>query len=160
MQRTSCRAKTMQGQGQWLQASCVLLLQLNMPVLLLLLLQGSKLSLHLGDAEDPDVVSDVALLPDTEALADRPKPCLTEAASLPRDWARLFDGQLYGLGAQHNRPSLCAYTHIGSVCMCVCACVHVCVCVCMYAEASSRATWVLLLFLAAPPLTSTAPTSC
>jgi hypothetical protein len=55
-------------------------------------------SLHAADAEDPDISSDLALLPDTETLADRPKPCLAEVQELPRDWARLFDGQLYCLG--------------------------------------------------------------
>lgn len=57
------------------------------------------MTLHAGDAEDPDLVSDLMLLPDTETLADRPKPCLAEVQELPRDWARLFDGQLYCLGA-------------------------------------------------------------
>jgi hypothetical protein len=61
-------------------------------------MQGSKLVLHDGDAEDADITSDLALLPDTEALADRPKPCLAEVQELPRDWAKLFDGQLYSLG--------------------------------------------------------------
>lgn len=60
--------------------------------------QGSKVSLHAGDARDPDVAADIMLLPDTETLADRPKPCLAEVASLPRDWARLFDGQLFCIG--------------------------------------------------------------
>ncbi len=41
----------------------------------MLLPQGSKLQLHEGDAEEPDV-SDLRLLPDTESLADRPKACL------------------------------------------------------------------------------------
>lgn len=54
--------------------------------------------LHAGDAQDPDVAQDIMLLPDTEALADRPKPCLAEVATLPRDWARLFDGQLFCVG--------------------------------------------------------------
>lgn len=61
-------------------------------------LQGSKMVLHAGDAQDPDLASDIMLLPDTETLADRPKPCLAEVASLPRDWARLFSGQLYCVG--------------------------------------------------------------
>lgn len=39
--------------------------------------QGSRLSLHPGDAQEPDI-ADTRLLPDTEALADRPKPCLQE----------------------------------------------------------------------------------
>jgi hypothetical protein len=62
------------------------------------LTQGSKVMLHPGDAQDPDVANDIMLLPDTETLADRPKPCLAEVASLPRDWARLFDGQLFCIG--------------------------------------------------------------
>jgi hypothetical protein len=66
----------------------------------LALLQGSKVSLHPGDAQDPDVANDIMLLPDTETLADRPKPCLAEVASLPRDWARLFDGQLFCIGGK------------------------------------------------------------
>jgi hypothetical protein len=68
-------------------------------------LQGSKVCLHAADAEDPDISSDLALLPDTETLADRPKPCLAEVQELPRDWARLFDGQLYGLGEQSRAKS-------------------------------------------------------
>lgn len=64
------------------------------------LLQGSKVMLHPRDAQDPDVANDIMLLPDTETLADRPKPCLAEVASLPRDWTRLFDGQLLCIGAQ------------------------------------------------------------
>lgn len=67
--------------------------------------QGSKLVLHAGDAEDPDIASDLTLLPDTETLADRPKPCLAEVQELPRDWARLFDGQLYSLGKQAGSSS-------------------------------------------------------
>lgn len=47
------------------------------------------------------------LLPDTETLADRPKPCLAEVQELPRDWAKLFDGQLYGLG-EYNGVT-CSY---------------------------------------------------
>jgi hypothetical protein len=64
-------------------------------------LQGSRLVLHPGDAQDPDLANisnDLMLLPDTETLADRPKPCLAEVASLPKDWARLFDGQLFSIG--------------------------------------------------------------
>jgi hypothetical protein len=71
-------------------------------------------SLHAADAEDPDISSDLALLPDTETLADRPKPCLAEVQELPRDWARLFDGQLYGLGEQVREQSCwsCSFLHV------------------------------------------------
>jgi hypothetical protein len=72
-------------------------------------LQGSKVCLHAADAEDPDISSDLALLPDTETLADRPKPCLAEVQELPRDWARLFDGQLYGLGELHTFSCSCSF---------------------------------------------------
>lgn len=75
-----------------------------------MLTQGSKVMLHPGDAQDPDVANDIMLLPDTETLADRPKPCLAEVASLPRDWARLFDGQLFCIGT----PSSCCGMHLQS----------------------------------------------
>ncbi|KAF6258344.1 hypothetical protein COO60DRAFT_1270809 [Scenedesmus sp. NREL 46B-D3] len=74
---------------------------------------GSKVSLHAADAEDPDISSDLALLPDTETLADRPKPCLAEVQQLPRDWARLFDGQLYGLGMHHVPAAVALYGQLG-----------------------------------------------
>jgi hypothetical protein len=81
-------------------------------------LQGSKVTLHAADAEDPDISSDLALLPDTETLADRPKPCLAEVQELPRDWARLFDGQLYGLGEQSWGQTMhevsCHHLHVVS----------------------------------------------
>jgi hypothetical protein len=71
--------------------------------------------LHPGDAQDPDVANDIMLLPDTETLADRPKPCLAEVASLPRDWARLFDGQLFCIGEKDrracSRSAHCALAH-------------------------------------------------
>jgi hypothetical protein len=71
--------------------------------------------LHPGDAQDPDVANDIMLLPDTETLADRPKPCLAEVASLPRDWARLFDGQLFCIGENDrrvcSRSAHCALAH-------------------------------------------------
>lgn len=94
--------------------------------------QGSKVSLHPGDAQDPDVANDIMLLPDTETLADRPKPCLAEVASLPRDWARLFDGQLFCLGEQaahaHTR---CQLEETSSVLPCILA-------VCLPAPADMR----------------------
>lgn len=74
---------------------------------------GSKLSLHAADAEDSDISSDLALLPDTETLADRPKPCLAEVQELPRDWARLFDGQLYGLDMHHVPAAVALYERLG-----------------------------------------------
>eukprot|EP00775_Hariotina_reticulata_P010963 gene10963-11117_t len=74
---------------------------------------GSKLMLHEGDAEDADIASDLALLPDTETLADRPKPCLAEVQELPRDWAKLFDGQLYSQDLRHVPAAVSLYEQLG-----------------------------------------------
>lgn len=85
--------------------------------------QGSKVVLHSGDAQEPDVANDIMLLPDTETLADRPKPCLAEVASLPRDWARLFDGQLFTIGkGTHDRIQV-AHTQLSCGCL-VAQCTH------------------------------------
>lgn len=80
---------------------------------LLYVLQGSKVVLHPGDAQDPDIANDIMLLPDTETLADRPKPCLAEVASLPKDWARLFDGQLFCIG--EGRQATTAAQHVAAL---------------------------------------------
>lgn len=77
---------------------CMFMIPLSVGLCVASCSQGSKVVLHPGDCQDPDVASDIMLLPDTETLADRPKPCLAEVASLPRDWARLFDGQLFCIG--------------------------------------------------------------
>eukprot|EP00878_Enallax_costatus_P015541 GHUV01016278.1.p3 GENE.GHUV01016278.1~~GHUV01016278.1.p3 ORF type:complete len:226 (+),score=89.17 GHUV01016278.1:1583-2260(+) len=69
--------------------------------------------LHAGDAEDPDLANDLMLLPDTETLADRPKPCLAEVQELPRDWAKLFDGQLYGLDMRNVPAAVALYEQLG-----------------------------------------------
>lgn len=74
--------------------------------------QGSRLTLHPGDAEEPEL-SDARLLPDTEALADRPKPCLQEVRQLPRDWTRLFDSTLAGLGLGLVPEAAALYGRLG-----------------------------------------------
>jgi len=74
--------------------------------------QGSRLALHPGDAEEPDL-SDARLLPDTEALADRPKPCLQEVRPLPRDFTRLFDRGLYGLDTALVPEAVLLYSQLG-----------------------------------------------
>ncbi|KAI8467807.1 MAG: hypothetical protein J3K34DRAFT_460202 [Monoraphidium minutum] len=73
---------------------------------------GSRLALHPGDAAEPDI-ADARLLPDTEALADRPKPCLQEVRALPRDWARLFDGGLAGVGFDLLPDAVGLYAALG-----------------------------------------------
>ena len=46
------------------------------------------------DADDPDV-NEYAHLPDTEALAERPRACLRETEDLPKDFTALFDDTMY-----------------------------------------------------------------
>jgi hypothetical protein len=60
-------------------------------------IQGSRVALHVGDAAAASELPGPRLLPDTEALADRPKPCLQEVRPLPRDWTKLFAPTLHGI---------------------------------------------------------------
>ena len=52
------------------------------------------LKLYDLDADDPDV-NEYAHLPDTEALAERPRACLRETEDLPKDFTALFDDTMY-----------------------------------------------------------------
>lgn len=59
------------------------------------LLGSSDMTLNALDAEDPDL-SDSQYLPDTAALADRPRSCLEESDEVPRDFTTLFDTSMFG----------------------------------------------------------------
>lgn len=58
------------------------------------LLHNPKIELNTIDAKNPDV-NDYHYLPDTEALANKMKPCLQESEELPRDFTSLFDDKLF-----------------------------------------------------------------
>ncbi|GBF92313.1 hypothetical protein Rsub_05515 [Raphidocelis subcapitata] len=73
---------------------------------------GSRLALHPGDAGAPDL-GEPHLTPDTEALADRPKPCLGELRPPPRDAARLFDPALYGFDLSLVPEAVALYPALG-----------------------------------------------
>lgn len=70
------------------------------------------MQLHAGDAGEPDI-AEARLLPDTEALADRPKPCLQEVRALPPDWTKLFDGGLSGVSTSLAPAAAALYADLG-----------------------------------------------
>lgn len=64
-------------------------------VLLKWLLGSADVSLNTVDADDPDL-ADYRYLPDTTALAERPRACLEECEEVPRDFTTLFDSTMFG----------------------------------------------------------------
>ncbi|GMH35422.1 hypothetical protein BSKO_03290 [Bryopsis sp. KO-2023] len=73
---------------------------------------NSKLELDPHDAEDPNI-GDVKHLPDTEALAERPKCCLQGREELPKDWTKLFDDRLFQFDVSLVPEAMDLYDKLG-----------------------------------------------
>jgi intraflagellar transport protein 52 len=65
-----------------------------------------------NDAKDPDL-AEPNRLPDTQALSERLRSCMQESEELPKDFTRLFDGELFKFDTSLIPEAVTQYKELG-----------------------------------------------